>query len=78
MPSRAPFFGRRIALALLTLVVAGAAPAAAAPDGAALYAKYCALCRSDYGPRLTEDGQFYCIDCREACDYKTQDQVRSR
>lgn len=38
--------------------------------------KYCALCHSDYGPRLTEDGQYYCVDCREACDYKTQDQVR--
>ena len=37
--------------------------------------KYCALCKSDYGVRLTEDGQYYCIDCREACDYKTQDQV---
>ncbi len=25
--------------------------------------------------RLTEDGQYYCLDCREACDYKTQDQT---
>lgn len=40
--------------------------------------KYCALCQSDYGIRLTEDGLYYCIDCREACDYKTQDQVRGR
>jgi hypothetical protein len=40
--------------------------------------KYCALCQSDYGPRLTEDGQYYCIDCREACDYKTQEQARGR
>ncbi len=37
--------------------------------------KYCALCQSDYSVRLTEDGQYYCVDCREACDYKTQDQV---
>ncbi len=37
--------------------------------------KYCALCHSDYGLRLTEDGQYYCADCREACDYKSQDQV---
>ena len=36
---------------------------------------YCALCHSDYGTRLCEDGQFYCTDCREACDYKSQDQV---
>lgn len=37
--------------------------------------KYCALCHADYGVRLTEDGQYYCTDCREACDYKTQDAV---
>jgi hypothetical protein len=37
--------------------------------------KYCALCHSDYTVRLTEDGQFYCSDCREACGYPTQDQV---
>jgi hypothetical protein len=37
--------------------------------------KYCALCHTDYGVRLTEDGQYYCADCREACDYKTQDAV---
>jgi hypothetical protein len=37
--------------------------------------KYCALCHSDYDIRLTEDGQYYCLDCREACDYKTQDNV---
>jgi len=36
--------------------------------------KYCGLCQSDYRVRLTEDGQYYCEDCREACDYKTQDQ----
>jgi len=36
--------------------------------------KYCALCHSDFGLRLTEDGQYYCVDCREACDYKAQDQ----
>lgn len=37
--------------------------------------KFCALCQTDYAVRLTEDGQYYCVDCREACDYKTQDQV---
>jgi hypothetical protein len=37
--------------------------------------RYCALCHSDYALRLTEDGQYYCVDCREACDYRTQDQV---
>jgi len=37
--------------------------------------RYCALCHAEYELRLTEDGQYYCRDCREACDYKTQDQV---
>ncbi len=37
--------------------------------------KYCALCHADYELRLTEDGQYYCVDCREACGYKTQDQA---
>ena len=37
--------------------------------------KYCELCQTDYRVRLTEDGQYYCADCREACDYKTQDEV---
>jgi len=46
------------------------------PEERCICPKYCALCKSDYGPRLTEDGQYYCVDCREACDYKTQDQVR--
>jgi hypothetical protein len=46
------------------------------PEERCVCPKYCALCQSDYGPRLCEDGQYYCIDCREACDYKTQDQLR--
>jgi hypothetical protein len=37
--------------------------------------KYCAFCYAVYAVRLTEDGQYYCADCREACDYKTQEQV---
>ncbi len=36
---------------------------------------YCALCQSDSTLRLCEDGQYYCVDCREACDYRTQDQA---
>jgi hypothetical protein len=36
--------------------------------------KYCALCQTDYRVRLTDDGQYYCADCREACGYKTQDE----
>ncbi len=37
--------------------------------------KYCGLCQSDFSVRLTEDGQYYCVDCREACGYKTQEQA---
>lgn len=37
--------------------------------------KYCALCHGDDEVRLTEDGQYYCTDCREVCDYRTQEQV---
>ena len=36
--------------------------------------KYCALCQTDFALRLTEDGQFYCGACREACGYKTQEE----
>ncbi len=45
------------------------------PEARCTCERYCALCQSDYGVRLTEDGQYYCVDCREACDYKTQDEV---
>jgi hypothetical protein len=45
------------------------------PEKLCTCVKYCALCQADYTVRLTEDGQYYCIDCREACGYKTQEQV---
>ncbi len=32
--------------------------------------KYCALCHDDYQLRLCQDGQYYCVPCREACDYQ--------
>jgi hypothetical protein len=32
--------------------------------------KYCALCHDDYQVRLCQDGQYYCVPCREACDYE--------
>lgn len=37
--------------------------------------RYCSLCHSEFAVRLTEDGQYYCSDCREACDYKVQDPI---
>ena len=45
------------------------------PEERCICYKYCALCQTDHGVRLTEDGLYYCAACREACDYKTQDQV---
>jgi hypothetical protein len=35
--------------------------------------KYCALCHDDYQLRLCQDGQYYCVACREACDYSVSD-----
>ena len=40
--------------------------------------KYCASCQTEYSLHLTEDGQFYCADCREACGYKTQVNLGAR
>jgi hypothetical protein len=35
--------------------------------------KYCCLCQSEFGIRLCVDGQYYCPDCREACDIRVVD-----
>ena len=45
------------------------------PENECTCVKYCALCHGDYALRLTQDGQYYCPECREACEYKTQEQV---
>jgi hypothetical protein len=34
--------------------------------------KYCWLCQSLHDVRLCEDGQYYCLPCREACDLQAQ------
>jgi sulfur transfer complex TusBCD TusB component (DsrH family) len=31
--------------------------------------RYCYLCMSEDDVRLTSDGCYYCLVCREACDY---------
>jgi len=31
--------------------------------------KYCCLCMGEHDVRLCKDGLYYCLDCREACDY---------
>ena len=37
--------------------------------------KYCTLCKNMETVRLVGDGLYYCKDCREALDYRTQDEV---
>jgi hypothetical protein len=34
--------------------------------------KYCSLCMGEFDVRLVQDGQYYCRDCREACDFQAQ------
>lgn len=34
--------------------------------------KFCGLCQSEYNVRLCQDGMYYCLDCREACDFQAQ------
>lgn len=31
--------------------------------------KYCFFCLGSHDVRLVEDGCFYCLECREVCDY---------
>lgn len=31
--------------------------------------RYCFLCLGEHEVRLVEDGCYYCLECREACDY---------
>jgi len=30
--------------------------------------RYCCICKGQHAIRLCMDGQFYCPDCREACE----------
>ncbi len=34
--------------------------------------KFCCLCQGHHDVRLVGDGQYYCTDCREACEYAAQ------
>jgi hypothetical protein len=38
--------------------------------------KYCCLCQSLVDVRLYQDGLFYCLPCREACEYVVPDKPR--
>ena len=31
--------------------------------------KYCGICQGSNQVRLCEDGQYYCLECREVCDF---------
>lgn len=37
--------------------------------------RYCCLCQAMETVRLVGDGLYYCSDCREACDYRTEDEL---
>jgi hypothetical protein len=34
--------------------------------------KYCSLCMGAHNVRLCQDGAYYCLDCREACDFQPE------
>lgn len=35
--------------------------------------RYCSICQGQHAIRLCIDGQYYCPDCREACDIRPVD-----
>jgi hypothetical protein len=35
--------------------------------------RFCMLCQSDFQVRLCEDGYYYCKDCRDACDFRSEE-----
>ena len=35
--------------------------------------RYCCLCYAELEIRLCHDGLYYCLACREACDYRVSD-----
>jgi hypothetical protein len=34
--------------------------------------KYCFMCQGGHDVRLCQDGMYYCLECREACDLQAQ------
>lgn len=45
------------------------------PEDRCQCTKYCCLCQNPDSVRLVGDGLYYCSDCREACDYRTEDEL---
>jgi len=35
--------------------------------------RYCCLCYAQIEIRLCQDGLYYCMPCREACDYRVSE-----
>ncbi|MDR3763617.1 MAG: hypothetical protein P4M01_05920 [Acidobacteriota bacterium] len=35
--------------------------------------KYCYICQGEHDVRLVSDGCYYCLECREACEYLPED-----
>ena len=35
--------------------------------------RYCFLCMGEHDVRLVSDGFYYCLECREACEYMPED-----
>jgi hypothetical protein len=42
------------------------------PEASCKCDRYCCLCQGEYNVRLCQDGNYYCLDCREACDFQAQ------
>jgi hypothetical protein len=34
--------------------------------------RYCSLCHGFHNVRLCQDGAYYCLDCREVCDFAAE------
>ena len=34
--------------------------------------RYCSMCQGGHDVRLCQDGMYYCLECREACDLQAQ------
>ena len=34
--------------------------------------RFCGICQNDYNVRLCADGNYYCKECRDACEYEAQ------
>ena len=47
------------------------------PEDKCACEKYCAFCQGQTEIRLCHDGLYYCPPCREAAEYKTQEEYNA-